>query len=169
MERIKGKIIMKISTKGIYALEILTDLAMHSEADQPESLKNIAGRRLLSEKYLERIVKSLKDAGLISSVRGTYGGYCLSRAPGEIRVKDVLNAVEGELTPVECLTKETSCRIDCDSCPTRETWAQMWRYILRVTEEVTVEDIVRKTKNEKQVLTMEHNGCITLNIQNISK
>lgn len=149
MEKIKGETTMKISTKGIYALEIIADLAMHSEEDQLESLKKIAGRRQLSEKYLERIVRSLKEAGLILSVRGTYGGYCLNRDPKEIRVKDVLNAVEGELTPVECLTKETNCKIDCDRCPTRETWAQIWRHILQVAEEVTLEDIVRKIKNEK--------------------
>ena len=63
---------MKISTKGRYALEIMTDLAMHSGPEQLESLKNIAGRRNLSEKYLERIIKALKDANLVQSVRGAY-------------------------------------------------------------------------------------------------
>ena len=140
---------MKISTKGIYALEIITDLAMHSEENKRESLKDIAKRRKLSEKYLERIIKSLKDADLVSSERGTRGGYCLSRVPEKIRVKDVLNAVEGELAPVDCLTRETNCGIDCGRCLTRETWAQMWKQIIKICEEVTVEDIVMKTKNLK--------------------
>ena len=66
---------MKISTKGTYALEIIVDLAMHSEPDRLASLKDIAQRRQLSEKYLERIAGMLKKAGLISSTRGAYGGY----------------------------------------------------------------------------------------------
>ena len=64
---------MRISTKGIYALEIVADLAMHSTEDSWESLKNIANRRNLSEKYLERIMKGLKDNGVVVSVRGAYG------------------------------------------------------------------------------------------------
>lgn len=140
---------MKISTKGIYALEMIGDLALHSRRDKLESLKNIAGRRGLSEKYLERIVKPLKDAGLVESVRGTCGGYCLGHAPEEITVKDVLNAVEGELAPVECLTGETNCGIDCDRCPTRDTWGRMWEQILDVVKEVSVGDIVEELKNAK--------------------
>lgn len=80
---------MKISTKGKYALEIAVDLALHSDRSRPESLKNIAGRRGLSEKYLERIVKLLRDAGVVCVVRGARGGYYLSRPPGEISAPQV--------------------------------------------------------------------------------
>lgn len=133
---------MKISTKGQYALEIVTDLAMHSDAKQLESLRNVAVRRNLSEKYLERIVKSLKDAGIIKSVRGAYGGYCLEVLPEQLTVKQVLNAVEGQLAPVECLTKESDCGIDCDTCPTRGTWGLMWQTINRTVEKVTIQEIM---------------------------
>ena len=70
---------MKISTKGRYALEIAADLAMHSDHEHRESLRNIARRRDLSEKYLERIVKMLCSAGIVSSARGVRGGYCLAK------------------------------------------------------------------------------------------
>lgn len=135
---------MKISTKGIYALEIVTDLALHSDREHLESLKHIAGRRKLSEKYLERIVKALKDAGIVQSVRGAQGGYCLAGEPDGITVKEILCAVEGELAPVECLTKATDCGIPCGVCPTRGTWEKLWETIVEVTEEVTVEDIIRR-------------------------
>ena len=85
---------MRISTKGIYALEIVADLAMHSTEDSWESLKNIANRRNLSEKYLERIMKGLKDNGVVVSVRGAYGGYCLAKNAEEITAYDVLAALE---------------------------------------------------------------------------
>ncbi|MDD3402754.1 MAG: Rrf2 family transcriptional regulator [Hespellia sp.] len=135
---------MKISTKGKYALEIIVDLAMHSDEEHLESLKNIAARRALSEKYLERIIKALKDAKLVRSVRGAYGGYCLAKSADKMTVTEVLNAVEGELAPVACLTQETDCGIDCDTCPTRDTWGQMWKQILSVTDSVTIADIVKE-------------------------
>ena len=110
---------MRISTKGTYALEIIVDLAMHSSEEHLEQLKNIAARRGLSEKYLERIVK-------------------------DITVLDVLRSVEGELAPVECLTKETDCGIACEDCVTRGVWADMWREILSVTDDVSVADITKE-------------------------
>lgn len=72
---------MKMSTRGQYALEIAVDLALHLMPDRLESLNDIAKRRNLSEKYLERIMKLLKEAGLVKSVRGAYGGYCLTKEP----------------------------------------------------------------------------------------
>ena len=137
---------MKISTKGRYALEIITDLAMHSDAEHLESLKNIAKRRNLSEKYLERIIKSLKEEKLVTSVRGARGGYCLARNATDITAKEVLYAVEGELTPVACLTKDTDCGVDCNICPTRGTWGEIWGEILAVVGTVTIADITNKTK-----------------------
>ena len=123
---------MRISTKGTYALEIIVDLAMHSSEEHLERLKNIAARRGLSEKYLERIVKAMKNENLILSTRGA------------ITVLDVLRSVEGELAPVECLTKETNCGIACEDCLTRGVWADMWREILGVTENVSVADITKE-------------------------
>ncbi|KMZ53478.1 RrF2 family transcriptional regulator [Dorea sp. D27] len=134
---------MKISTKGIYALEIAADLAMHSDPGHLESLKNIAERRKLSEKYLERIVKALKTAGIVSSVRGAQGGYCLAKDPEQLTVREVLEAVEGELVPVECLTKGSSCGIDCSLCPTKDTWGMLWDVMVSVADGVTVSEIVR--------------------------
>ena len=96
---------MKMSTRGQYALEIAVDLALHLMPDRLESLNDIAKRRNLSEKYLERIMKLLKEAGLVKSVRGAYGGYCLMKEPGEISVLEVLRAAEGQLAPVSCLVE----------------------------------------------------------------
>ena len=135
---------MRISTKGTYALEIIVDLAMHSSEEHLERLKNIAARRGLSEKYLERIVKAMKNENLILSTRGAMGGYRLARRPEDITVLDVLRSVEGELAPVECLTKETNCGIAWEVCLTRGVWADMWREILGVTENVSVADITKE-------------------------
>ena len=138
---------MKISTKGIYALEIITDLAMHTGDGALESIGSIARRRGLSVKYSERLIKELKEQGLVVSIRGAHGGYCLGRDAGEITVREVLQAEEGELAPVECLTRETDCGIDCNTCATREIWSQIWQIILDTAQEVTIGDIIEKSKN----------------------
>lgn len=139
---------MRISTRGSYALEIVVDLAMNSEDGHLESLKRIATRRSLSEKYLERIVKNLKKCGIVQSVRGAHGGYCLAREAGQITVREILEAAEGELNPVACLTKEAECGIGYDKCPTRDFWVQMWEGIRKVTEEVTVRDILDRMEEK---------------------
>lgn len=137
---------MRISTRGIYALEIVVDLAMHSEDGHLESLKNIAMRRSLSEKYLERIVKKLKERGIIVSVRGAHGGYTLAREDSQITVREVLEATEGELAPVACLTKDAGCGMAGGECPTRELWDRIWKGMQKVTEEVSIRDIIDKMK-----------------------
>lgn len=143
---------MRISTKGIYALEVMADLAIHSGEEKKESLRNIADRRKLSEKYLERIVVMLKKAGLVVSTRGAYGGYCLGRPAAEITVLDVLEAAEGSLAPVECLVKPMDCGIDCETCPTKGTWNRVWNRIKDAIKDTTMEDIVKLAIDSSQVL-----------------
>ena len=138
---------MKISTKGIYALEIITDLAMHTENGALESIGNIARRRGLSVKYSERLNTDLYEIGVALCISGAAGGLCLGSDAGERTALEVLQAEEGELAPVECLTKETDCGIDCNTCATREIWSQIWQIILDTAQEVTIGDIIEKSKN----------------------
>ena len=141
---------MKMSTRGQYALEIAVDLALHLMPDRLESLNDIAKRRNLSEKYLERIMKLLKEAGLVKSVRGAYG--CLlytSDAADEISVLEVLRAAEGQLAPVSCLVENTECGMECEICSTKSTWGEMWEQILDTAAEVTVADIAEIVKKKE--------------------
>ncbi len=141
---------MKISTKGVYAMEIVADLALHAGEEQKESLGNIARRRGLSEKYLERIIKALKEKGIVESVRGARGGYRLLVPPEQLTARMVLQAVEGPLAPVGCLTGETDCQMDCNACPTRPLWQEMWDCILDAADQVTVAHILAEAKREEK-------------------
>lgn len=134
---------MRISTKGIYALEAIVDLAIFSDEEQLISLKSIAQRRMLSEKYLERIMKALKVSGLVQSIRGARGGYCLAQSTENITVWSVLRAVEGEMAPVECLTTDIAYNGVCEGCPTRAVWAQIWDEIRCVCQDVSISDIIQ--------------------------
>ncbi|MDO5293397.1 MAG: Rrf2 family transcriptional regulator [bacterium] len=141
---------MKISTKGIYAIEMMTDLAIHS-VDSVESIKNIAARRDLSEKYLEQIVSALKKAHLIESTRGASGGYRLAKPANEIKIYDILEATERNLIPIECLQTKTECGINCEKCATRGMWGKLWLEMKQVMDDVTLEQIVIESeRNEKE-------------------
>ena len=146
---------MKISTKGIYAIEAMTDLAIHS-GDGVESIKNIAARRKLSEKYLEQIVAALRKKKLILSTRGANGGYRLAKVPEAITMYEILEAVESNMILLDCLGGEADCGMDCNRCSTRPVWSIMWNKILGVLEGVTLADIAKKSERILKDSTFEY-------------
>ena len=111
---------MKISTKGRYALQVMMDLAVHSNG-QFISLKDIAIRQELSNKYLEQIIAMLNKAGYLETARGNNGGYKLAKKPNQYTVGDILRATEGELAPIDCLTEEGNCEKK-QNCKTYSFW-----------------------------------------------
>ena len=98
---------MMISTHGRYALRVLVDLA-ENQRDGYVTLKEVAKRQDISEKYLESIAKKLVQAKLLIGIRGKGGGYRLACSPERINVLDVLELMEGTLAPVACLEKEAA-------------------------------------------------------------
>jgi len=102
---------MKISTKGRYGLTIMMDLAQHY-GKGPVPLKSIAERHSLSEHYLEQLVAPLRNAGLVRSVRGAYGGYKLTRSPEEISAGDIIRVLEGPISLVEFTEEDNPARRD---------------------------------------------------------
>ena len=103
---------MKISTKGRYALRLMMDLA-ENNTGSPISLKDVAKRQDISDKYLEQIIMPLARAGVVKSVRGVKGGYILARPASEITAGEVLRAAEGSIAPVECCSAGCEHTGDC--------------------------------------------------------
>ena len=131
---------MKISTKGRYALRLMLDLAVYDTGD-PVSLKDVAKRQEISEKYLEQIISLLRKAGLVRSIRGAQGGYRLTRQPKEYTVGDILRQTEGSLAPAACIEDEKSCdRIE--SCVTIRIYEKINRAVNSVVDGITLEDMV---------------------------
>lgn len=131
-----------ISTRGRYALRVLTDLAEHEDERIP--MREVASRQEISLKYIEHILPELTRAGLIEGTHGKGGGYRLCRPAHEIRVGDVLRLTEGTLSPVACLScGENPCprAADCRTLP-------LWERYRKMTEEffdgVTVADLMKK-------------------------
>lgn len=139
---------MKISTKGRYALRLMVDLAL-AESTSPISLKDVAGRQGLSDKYLEQIVTPLSHAGIVRSVRGAGGGYLLTRKPEDYTVGDILRPLEGDLAPVECATDPAYCE-RCSQCVTVELWQEIHRAVSQVVDNTTLADLVKRAREKQQ-------------------
>ncbi len=122
-------------------MRMMTDLADHY-GENPVFLKDVAKREDISEKYLSLIVIPLRGAGLIQSIRGARGGYRLTRKPADITVRDVWQALEGEICLVDCVNDTKRCsRIS--TCPTRDIWGMLGQKISETLRSVTLADLVR--------------------------
>lgn len=90
---------MRVSTRGDYACRALLSLALRGDAtSQPTSVRDIAERTGLPQPYLEQILLALKGAGLVRSKRGVGGGYVLARPPDQIKLSEIISAVDGPIT-----------------------------------------------------------------------
>ena len=134
---------MKISTKGIYALEAMIELASRNTACV--SIRDIAAARNCSVKYLEQIFKQLKKAQLLISIRGKDGGYQIAKDPEEITAKDIILAVEEKLDPVVWLS-HTCTRSGI--CRTQPVWMGMQEQIYKVLESKTLKYLTDIYRNE---------------------
>ena len=131
---------MKISTKGRYALRVMVDLAINDNGNFI-SLKDIATRQEISNKYLEQIIALLTKAGFLETARGNNGGYKLSKAPNEYIIGDILRATEGDLTPIFCLTGENICSKQ-KNCKTYSFWKGLDDTINNYINSKTLQDLV---------------------------
>lgn len=98
---------MKLSNKGRYGVRALFDIAFHNDG-RPTQIREIAEREVIPARFLEQIFQDLKKAGLIGSKRGPRGGYHLARPAAEIRIGDVIRALEGPLAVM--LTEEDAVK-----------------------------------------------------------
>ncbi|MBP5197639.1 MAG: Rrf2 family transcriptional regulator [Lachnospiraceae bacterium] len=127
---------MKISTKGRYALRLMLDLATYNTGE-PVSLKNVASRQEISEKYLEQIISILNKAGFVKSIRGASGGYFLAKEPREYTVGMILRLTEGDLTTVDYKDESEVG----NGYVTVKVWQKMDEAINGVIDSITLEDL----------------------------
>lgn len=124
---------MRLTTKGRFAVTAMIDLAMRC-ADGPVALAGISERQKISLSYLEQLFGKLRRHGLVDSVRGPGGGYCLARPTNELTVTDIIRAVDEQLDATQCGGRE-NCQDDA-RCMTHELWAtlndKMYEYLSSV-------------------------------------
>ena len=134
---------MILSTKGRYGLKAIFELAINY-GKGPVPLKKISEKYGISENYLEQILAKLKKKGFIKTIRGAQGGYLLSKLPEEITVGMILRALEGEMTPSECLSGDVCSRES--ECVTRIVWEKIENSINDVIDNMTLADMYNEDK-----------------------
>lgn len=136
---------MKVSTKGRYALRVMIELA--NRADEGfVSLKGIAERQNISEKYLEAIMKSMVKAQLVVGMRGKGGGYQLAQPANRCTVGSILRASEGSLAPVACLDGgEVTCPRQ-GQCATLPMWRELNQVIDQFLDGITLEQLAAQAR-----------------------
>ncbi len=131
---------IRLSTKGRYGTRLMLNLARHYGAGRDAViLKNIAEDERISIRYLEQIIIPLKINRLVKSIRGAGGGYTLARKPEEIKLSEILHALEGNCCLVECIEDGTFCEF-VDSCPTFEIWKHATEILKGYFDGITLKD-----------------------------
>lgn len=132
---------MRFSTRTRYGLRFLIRLA--STQDLRLQLGVAAKEEKISSGYLEQIVRALRPLKILKAVRGVGGGYQLCKSPADIRLDDVIRALEGGISPVSCLTSYCPRQ---DICTTREFWEDMDRHLRGYLHSKTLQDLVKKPR-----------------------
>lgn len=140
---------MMFSTKAEYGVRVMISLGRR-HGQGPTSLAEIAESEVLPLGYLEHLVAGLRKAGLVRSTRGAHGGYELGRQASKITMAEVVNALEGTVTPMQCFTEPATGRVLCnheldgyDHCATRLLWTRVQGGVMRALEQTTLEELVQ--------------------------
>jgi len=134
---------MRISTKGRYGLRAMIDIAVNSSGS-PVPLSAIAQRQQISEYYLEHVFASLRKSGLVRSEKGAQGGYELAEEPEKITVKDVLYALEGDMSIIDSDKKNWN---SMDYFLNDKVWKKIDESIENIISSLTLRDLISEYKN----------------------
>ena len=144
---------IRLSTKGRYGTRLMLNLALHHNGGQKATiLKNVSNEEEISIRYLEQIIIPLKINKLVKSIRGAGGGYILARDPADIKLSEILHALEGSCCLVECVEDDDYCE-RTPTCPTHEVWAEASSMLQNYFENISLQDLVKRSKKKSRKKT----------------
>ena len=152
---------MKLTTKGRYGLRAVIDLAKYAK-NEPVSLSDVAERQSISISYLEQLIAKLKKAGIVQSTRGAQGGYSLAKNPEEISVGEILRALEGSLSPVDCSAVDGEGETECSAssfCVTKYVWKRINDSINETVNNIFLSELLTESENVKSDASKIEPGC----------
>jgi Rrf2 family protein len=135
---------MKLSTKSRYSVRILLELARHRD-DGPVATGEISRRQQIPVKYLEQLVRTLKQADLVGSVRGPKGGHLLAVAPEKISLGQVVRLFETQTDLVACISAPEKCEM-ADDCKVRLVWEDATTALFEKLDQITIGDLLSQEK-----------------------
>jgi Rrf2 family cysteine metabolism transcriptional repressor len=142
---------MLFSTKAEYGVRLMVELGRRcgQGTGEPVALAAVAEAELLPLSYLEHLVAKLRQAGLVTSVRGAHGGYRLARPAAEISMRDVVEALEGPIAPMECFHPDREGRVLCSheadgdsACATKLLWTRVQGGVTKALAGTTLAELV---------------------------
>lgn len=145
---------MKLSKRGEYGLKALIDLASQAEPTAVTQIKDIAARQQIPVKFLEQILLTLKNAGLLRSRAGVGGGYYLAKAPDEITLGQVVRTLDGPLAPIPCVSQTAYERCVCDdeaTCGLRLTMLDVRNAIADILDQTTLADVSTRVAKAQRI------------------
>ena len=137
---------MKLSTRSRYGTRILLDLARHNKQG-PVQIGEISKRQDISVKYLEQLIRPLKQAELVESVRGPKGGHLLVKKPEDITLGQIVRLFEGQSDLVECVSNPEKCNM-ADDCQVRLAWSDATRVLYEKLDSTTIADLLESNHIE---------------------
>lgn len=144
---------IRLSTKGRYGTRLMLNLALHHNGGQKATiLKNVSNDEEISIRYLEQIIIPLKINKLVKSIRGAGGGYILARDPADIKLSEILHALEGSCCLVECVEDDDYCE-RTPTCPTHDVWAEASSMLQNYFENISLQDLVKRSKKKSRKKT----------------
>jgi Rrf2 family protein len=135
---------VKVSTKGDYGVRALIELAQHV-GERPLQSAEIAARQHIPEPYLDQILTTLRRAGFIRSIRGPQGGHALIREPVELTLREVIEALEGSLNPIDCLDASSPCSRS-GGCAQRSVWEEVRDATCQILERTSIADLAARER-----------------------
>ncbi len=141
------KIIMRLTTKSRYGTRLILDLALFGK-EGPVRLSETAERQRISQKYLEKLIRMLRAAGLVESVRGPYGGYRLAKSPAEISVGEIVRVMEGGTAITDCAAEDKNVCGVCSragACMMRHVWLETSKAMFEALDAFRIEDLINKS------------------------
>jgi len=134
---------VKLSTKGRYAVMAMVDLARQSRNGEPVALADIAERQDISLSYLEQLFGKLRKGAQVKSVRGPGGGYLLARDASDMRISDIIMAVDEPIKATRCTPgSPEGCRTDRSRCLTHDLWEELGNQIYLYLSSISLEDVI---------------------------
>ena len=138
---------MKLTTKGKFAVTALLDIAIYSEKQaNPMTLHTISERQGISISYLEQLFVKLRRFGMVKSYKGPGGGYVLAREVNEIRVSEIIKAVDDDMDARSC-SGMRNCREENKQCLTHELWNGLTEHVYTYLDKITLKDLIPTKQN----------------------
>jgi Rrf2 family iron-sulfur cluster assembly transcriptional regulator len=136
---------MKIGTKGRYAVMAMIDMVKFGREGTPIALSEIAARQEIALSYLEQLFCKLRRAGLVTSARGVFGGYSLSRPPYAISISEIVAAADEPVRFTRCHSnKEKGCMANSTQCIAHHLWDALGNQMISYLEQISLQDVLDK-------------------------